>query len=89
MINPKKIYSRYFMATCRPDSTTMIATLNRLDFKTFLDSIQPKSPQYLALQKAYRDSRPSKAFPTRRANAIYWLAWSGCVGEINRSNPNT
>jgi murein L,D-transpeptidase YcbB/YkuD len=56
VINPKKIYSRYFMATRRPDSLTMLATLNRADFKTFLDSIQPKNPQYLSLQKAYRDS---------------------------------
>jgi murein L,D-transpeptidase YcbB/YkuD len=56
VINPKKIYSRYFMATRRPDSTTMLATLNTLDFKTFLDSIQPKNPQYIAIQKAYRDS---------------------------------
>lgn len=56
VINPKKIYSRYFMATRRPDSLGMLATLGNADFKAYLDSIQPKNPQYLAIQKAYRDS---------------------------------
>ncbi len=51
-INPKKIYSRYFTATKRPDSTSMKAVLTTASTKSYLDSIQPKNPQYLALQKA-------------------------------------
>jgi murein L,D-transpeptidase YcbB/YkuD len=52
MVNPRKIYSRYFTATKRPDSTSMLKTLRATNLKTYLDSIQPKDPQYLMLQKA-------------------------------------
>ena len=55
VISPKRIYSRYFTQTVRPDSLGMTTVLKRNDLKTFLDSIQPKSPQYLALQKALLD----------------------------------
>lgn len=53
IINPRKIYSRYFTATKRPDSISMKKVLMVDNFKAFLDSIQPKDPQYLTLQKAY------------------------------------
>jgi murein L,D-transpeptidase YcbB/YkuD len=52
MISPRKIYSRYFTATKRPDSTSMLKTLRATNLKAYLDSIQPKDPQYLMLQKA-------------------------------------
>ncbi|PAW92087.1 L,D-transpeptidase [Mucilaginibacter sp. MD40] len=52
MVSPRKIYQRYFTATKRPDSVSMFATLHAKNLKTFLDSIQPKNPQYLMLQKA-------------------------------------
>jgi murein L,D-transpeptidase YcbB/YkuD len=52
VVNPKKIYSRYFMATKRPDSTSMAQIFAVKSFRTYLDSIQPKDPQYIALQKA-------------------------------------
>lgn len=52
IISPKKIYARYYTATKRPDSLGMNQVLEVKDLKTFLDSIQPKNPQYLALQKA-------------------------------------
>jgi len=53
LLNPQKIYSRYFTATKRPDSTSMKAVLTATDTKAYLDSIQPKDPQYITLQKAY------------------------------------
>jgi murein L,D-transpeptidase YcbB/YkuD len=53
IINPKKLYSRYFTATKRPDSISMKAVFSAGSIKTYLDSIQPKSPQYLALQKIF------------------------------------
>jgi murein L,D-transpeptidase YcbB/YkuD len=53
LINPKKIYSRYFMATKRPDSLSINQVLNVKNMGAYLDSIQPKDPQYIALQKAY------------------------------------
>jgi murein L,D-transpeptidase YcbB/YkuD len=52
MVSPRKIYSRYFTATKRPDSTSMLKTLRAQNLKAYLDSIQPKDPQYLMLQKA-------------------------------------
>ncbi|WPU91769.1 L,D-transpeptidase family protein [Mucilaginibacter sabulilitoris] len=53
VINPRKIYSRYFAGTKRPDSTSMKNVLKATDFKSYLDSIQPSDPQYKALQKAF------------------------------------
>ena len=50
-MNPKRIYANYFTQTIRPDSLNMTHTLGVNSFKTFLDSIQPKDPQYLSLQK--------------------------------------
>jgi len=52
-VNPKKIYSRYFTATKMPDSASMVQVFYVKDLKSYLDSIQPKNPQYIALQKAY------------------------------------
>ncbi|HEY9195987.1 MAG TPA: L,D-transpeptidase family protein [Mucilaginibacter sp.] len=52
VLNPKSIFSRYFTATKRPDSTSMRAVFKAENLKTYLDSIQPKDPQYVALQKA-------------------------------------
>jgi murein L,D-transpeptidase YcbB/YkuD len=52
MVSPRKIYSRYFTATKRPDNASMLKTLRAQNLKAYLDSIQPKDPQYLMLQKA-------------------------------------
>jgi murein L,D-transpeptidase YcbB/YkuD len=64
IINPKRIYSRYFTETKRPDSDSMSQVFHVTNFKKFLDSIQPITPQYIALQKAlmdgYQDPKLSK-----------------------------
>ena len=52
LVDPKKIYERYYTETLRPDSVLNQNILQTRNFKTYLDSIQPKNPQYLALQKA-------------------------------------
>jgi len=52
VISPKKIYARYYTETKRPDSLSMNHVFEVKNLKSFLDSIQPKNPQYLALQKA-------------------------------------
>ncbi len=52
VVSPKKIYARYYTETKRPDSLNMTNVLGTKDIKSFLDSIQPKNPQYIALQKA-------------------------------------
>ena len=55
VISPRKLYSRYFIKTARPDSVSMGRVFDIEDMHAYLDSIQPKSPEYLALQKAYLD----------------------------------
>ncbi|OOQ61569.1 L,D-transpeptidase scaffold domain-containing protein [Mucilaginibacter pedocola] len=52
ILNPRKIYQRYYTETKRPDSVGMSKILAVTDLRTYLDSIQPKDSQYLALQKA-------------------------------------
>lgn len=52
MISPRKIYQRYYTETKRPDSAGMSRIFGIKDMRQYLDSIQPKDPQYLALQKA-------------------------------------
>jgi murein L,D-transpeptidase YcbB/YkuD len=52
MISPRKIYARYYTETKRPDSASMSKIFYIKNMKQYLDSIQPKDPQYLALQKA-------------------------------------
>lgn len=56
LISPRRIYARYFTKTLRPDSTSMNKALGAKDLKAYLDSIQPKSPQYISLQKALADN---------------------------------
>lgn len=54
ILSPRKIYANYYTETKRPDSNTMIQILKVKTLKSYLDSIQPKDPQYLALQNAMR-----------------------------------
>ncbi|MHB8209319.1 L,D-transpeptidase scaffold domain-containing protein, partial [Mucilaginibacter sp.] len=53
VVNPKNIYRRYFTATKEADSTSINQALKATDLNTYLDSIQSKDPQYIAMQKAY------------------------------------
>ncbi len=52
ILSPRKIYANYYTSTKRPDSLSMMRIFGIKDLKNFLDSLQPKDPQYLALQKA-------------------------------------
>lgn len=52
VMNPRRIYANYFTKTLRPDSLSMSHVFAVKSLKNFIDSIQPKDPQYLALQKA-------------------------------------
>jgi murein L,D-transpeptidase YcbB/YkuD len=56
VINPKKVFERYFMATKRPDSLSMTEIFQIHNMQSYLDSIQPKSPQYIALQNALKNN---------------------------------
>ncbi|WP_448698954.1 L,D-transpeptidase family protein [Mucilaginibacter sp. AW1-3] len=52
LMNPKRIYANYFTKTIRPDSASMSHVFAVSNFKNYLDAIQPRNPQYIALQKA-------------------------------------
>ena len=54
LVSPRRIYQRYYTKTLRPDSNSMKQALQTSDFKKYLDSIQPRNRQYLALQKALK-----------------------------------
>jgi murein L,D-transpeptidase YcbB/YkuD len=56
LLDPTKIFNRYYMETKRPDSSSMIKVLNEKDLKNYLDSIQPSSESYKILQKALTSS---------------------------------
>lgn len=52
VVNPKKIFQRYYIDTKAPDSVASLRIFNLKNIKLYLDSIQPRDTQYLALQKA-------------------------------------
>ena len=52
VMNPRRIYANYYTVTKRPDTPAMMHVFEVKNIRSFLDSIQPKDPQYLALQKA-------------------------------------
>lgn len=52
IVNPTEIYSNYAIKTKIPDSATVLDVFEVQNLKHYLDSIQPKSKHYLALQKA-------------------------------------
>ncbi len=54
VINPKYVFQRYFMVTKRPDSVSMMVIFHINNMKNYLDSVQPKDPQYIALQNALK-----------------------------------
>ncbi|HLT42421.1 MAG TPA: L,D-transpeptidase family protein [Sphingobacteriaceae bacterium] len=56
LIDPTKVFKRYYMETQRPDTNSMYEVLATKDLKTYLDSIQPKSEDYKILQKALASS---------------------------------
>ena len=53
VVNPRTIFSRYYIKVRRPDSAGMINLLNSTSLLDTLRSVQPKSAQYKALQAAY------------------------------------
>jgi murein L,D-transpeptidase YcbB/YkuD len=54
LVNPLEIYPEYFAETAWPDSMLMMQVLELKDLKNYLDSIQPRAGQYLALQAALK-----------------------------------
>lgn len=53
VVNPRNIFSRYYIKVKRPDSIGMINLLGSDNMLDTLRAVQPKSEQYKALQQAY------------------------------------
>ncbi|MCZ4244404.1 L,D-transpeptidase family protein [Pedobacter punctiformis] len=53
IVNPRNIFSRYYIKVKRPDSLSISRLLNSENILDSLKAVQPKSVQYKALQKAY------------------------------------
>ncbi|WP_235985778.1 L,D-transpeptidase scaffold domain-containing protein [Mucilaginibacter segetis] len=65
IVSPRRIYARYYTETKRPDSASMSQIFHTADIKHYLDSIQPKDPQYLALQKMLTDGGQAKGMTVK------------------------
>lgn len=57
VLSPRKIYAQYYTKTKRPDESSFFNALEVADVKQFLDSVQPKDKQYIALQQALKNQR--------------------------------
>jgi murein L,D-transpeptidase YcbB/YkuD len=55
LTDPVKIDSNYFTVTSHPDSVFIMHVLEVKDLKRYLDSIQPRDRQYIALQAALKN----------------------------------
>lgn len=51
VVNPRKLFSRYYVPVKRPDSASMFAALETKDLGKLLRELQPSSKKYLALQQ--------------------------------------
>lgn len=51
-LNPRKLFTRYYIPVKRPDSTSMMGVLNTMNLTSLLTEIQPTTETYTVLQKA-------------------------------------
>ncbi len=75
MVNPRKIFARYYMKTAKPDSAFMRNVLAVTNLKEYLDSIQPKDPQYIKLQEALAQKSGSEQSRKAIALSLERLRW--------------
>jgi len=69
IVNPRKIYNRYYINVHRPDSLRMDSLLNTTDIVSSLKNAQPTSKSYLdlkAMLSFYRDSIKNENDPAIR-----------------------
>lgn len=70
ILSPRRIYANYYTETKRPDSASMIKVFEVKEFKGYLDSIQPKMPQYLALQQALREGATGQGMSSEESSRV-------------------
>lgn len=57
LVNPRNIFSRYYIKVKRPDSAGMVNLLASESLVDTLRNVQPKSEQYKGLQRAYLNAK--------------------------------
>ncbi|SOD12704.1 L,D-transpeptidase family protein [Pedobacter xixiisoli] len=70
VVSPRRIYAQYYTKTKRPDEKSFFEALEAIDPTKFLDSVQPKDKQYVALQKALKSQRTSTSAGGEEAERI-------------------
>jgi murein L,D-transpeptidase YcbB/YkuD len=70
VVSPKRIYANYFTDTKRPDSNSVNRIFAIKDLKNYLDSIQPRDEQYLALQKVLKEGTAAPGKPAEETQKI-------------------
>jgi len=70
VLSPRKIYAQYYTKTARPDENSFIKALEVDDLRQFLDSVQPKNEQYIALQKALKNKRQATSVDGEEAERV-------------------
>lgn len=70
VINPKKIFQRYFLDTQLPDSSSMVRVFSIKSMRAYLDGLQPDDPQYIALQKALATGYGAKGLAPEETKRI-------------------
>ncbi len=80
IISPRKIYAQYYTATKRPDSASFLQVFQAADITKYLDSIQPKEKQYLALQKALKENIIAPGISHDSLVPSSWISSSSLTG---------
>lgn len=70
MVNPDSIYVNYFISGSGPDSAAMMEPFSKPSLGNYLDSIQPASASYLAMQKALETGMSTKQISAEEAELI-------------------
>jgi len=86
LVSPRRIFAQYYTPVKRPDSINFKKVFETTDLKSFLDSVQPKSKSYLALQSALSAELSGKhGKDTERARTLMVnlerLRWSNRPNE--------
>jgi hypothetical protein len=77
MVSPRKIYSRYFTATKRPDSTSMLKTLRAKTLKRTWIAYNQKTRNTLCCKKHLMGGGTAQGYDQRRNYPLPWLLiWS-------------
>lgn len=70
VVNPRKIFARYYMRTDKPDSAFYNSILRVTDIKALLDTLPPKDTQYRTLQAAIRANTVYPGISSEETKAI-------------------